>query len=490
MNELDKLFKNKLRDREFEFKDSYWQAAEKLIEEDERKRKRGGLWWRFGLFVLAFALVSFFFLNKGNIASVSGAETVNANQNNIELTNQAAINPDLNSSALTSDTEKNSPEKTTSNSVDEIPTTELQTTDFSNNQHLNEQKTGFGKEQNIPQSGQSKKGISNGNPSNIFKNIPNTKPKLDVQLPVADTSAQQSKTKKLDIAENVILIESPENIEIPNTDELAFLETIPSDLEIPDAECAGCFDLVKLKNQSSNRFSFGVAAEGLYFAKGAYNKNWYGASVGGVVQYNLNRKFALRSGLQLAAINNIKNSADQNISNAGGFNSQEPIESLDLYSFGLRRINTFYEPKSLLQLEMPLLVQFRNKRHAIEAGVQLTMLLGVKGNSYSESSLFPWEQSPLETTAYVLESDSRTNTWIADNNFKKYTTNLMLGYEFSISPRFAINLSSYYNLNGNEAPLHDNNGGFDSSLSTSPGSDLSNTGGKFHFRAGAKWFLK
>ena len=52
MSELDKLFKNKLQNREFELKDSYWQQAEQMIAAQE-----SGLNWKKGFWLLGALLL-------------------------------------------------------------------------------------------------------------------------------------------------------------------------------------------------------------------------------------------------------------------------------------------------------------------------------------------------------------------------------------------------------------------------------------------------
>lgn len=59
MENLDDFMKKKMLDdeRRFEFREEYWQQAERLIEADERRKRRRGLfwWWSAGLFVLTLA---------------------------------------------------------------------------------------------------------------------------------------------------------------------------------------------------------------------------------------------------------------------------------------------------------------------------------------------------------------------------------------------------------------------------------------------------
>lgn len=56
---LDDFLKKKLADRQYAFKESYWEAAEQLIEADRGKKKRKGflIWWMGGLGTLVILLL-------------------------------------------------------------------------------------------------------------------------------------------------------------------------------------------------------------------------------------------------------------------------------------------------------------------------------------------------------------------------------------------------------------------------------------------------
>ena len=53
MSNLDQFFKDKFQNREFEFKEEYWQQAQDLIQRDRQHRRRRR--WYFGLFALLLA---------------------------------------------------------------------------------------------------------------------------------------------------------------------------------------------------------------------------------------------------------------------------------------------------------------------------------------------------------------------------------------------------------------------------------------------------
>lgn len=486
MNDLDKLFKNKMLDREFEFKDSYWEAAEQLIGQEEQKRRRGGLWWRFGAFLLLFVIAGYFITNIQSATTVSTSEIIDENQNVAVKKEQNVALQEQNLSPAIEIKQGKQTDPTFINA-------ECRTPDNQESNRPTIQQTVSSYESITPPIDLSKKGVSKERSTDAVENIPALDvKKIDVQLPGADTIAQQpvEKTKqKLEVAGNSVK-------ETSTIAELALLPFKPSELTIPEADCDGCFDMVKLKYKPK-RFAFALAAESVYFLKGSLKKSWYGASVGGVVEYQFIRKMALRSGLQVARIqyNGQKSESESEreiyLSSGSQSTGENFSESANQYSFGLRTINSYYNPKSIYQLELPLSIQFRHRRHAIEVGAQLSMLLGVRGSAYSNSSLFPWEQASLETTAPFLIMEETGTKWLPDNNLKKYTTNLKFGYEYSVTPRFAINLSSYFSLSSNSPPLDDGNGVFSSLLDNSAAeSNVSDDKGRFHFRVGAKWYFK
>lgn len=83
-NNLDKYFKDKLHEREFDFKDSYWAGAEKLLDAQERRRRRVLLFWWFGGVAGAVLLAAtFWFLGKNEGQQESQSHAVELKENTL-----------------------------------------------------------------------------------------------------------------------------------------------------------------------------------------------------------------------------------------------------------------------------------------------------------------------------------------------------------------------------------------------------------------------
>lgn len=75
-NEFDKTLKDKISQMNFEFKDSYWNEMEALL--DKKSKKRGFLlWWVSGISFASLFIAGafFFFAHNGEIASTNNAST-------------------------------------------------------------------------------------------------------------------------------------------------------------------------------------------------------------------------------------------------------------------------------------------------------------------------------------------------------------------------------------------------------------------------------
>ena len=88
MNPLDRFFKNKLQNREFEFQDAYWQQAEQMIIADQAGRRwKKGFWFLGALLLLTFT--AFIFWPGNPEGSVSPNTQVSEFGTSIPLNNVA-----------------------------------------------------------------------------------------------------------------------------------------------------------------------------------------------------------------------------------------------------------------------------------------------------------------------------------------------------------------------------------------------------------------
>ncbi len=423
MSQLDKLFKDKLHDRAFEFKDSYWEEAEQLIEQEEDRRRRGGLWWRFGLVLVLFSLTGYFIMNSDTKASVAGLEKESNLSKHQQLITSGFENQVLKTNNVGA-TKSPSAEKEI-NKNNEIHKLNSTTQTKETLQQIPSKFEGISSyEKNTPPDGTSSKGTLN----RALKNAPALDVKtFDIQLlEISDSSFQKepTKNKKMDMAQQTVadpdLMAKKINdsaLTAVITDELETLETKVSPIDIPESECLACFDLKKIKYKPK-RFAIGLGVEGLYYPQGTYENSWYGMTIGTGIKYKLNQQLTLRSGLQVALIKEL-DSVTSHSSSESFDASRLSADFENQYNFGLRTVKTYYNPKILNQLELPLLIQLTHKRHALEVGVQFSMLIGVKGSSTTEKSLFPWEPEAFDLEEDILISQNSSIDWLPEDSFKK-----------------------------------------------------------------------
>jgi p-aminobenzoyl-glutamate transporter AbgT len=84
-NELDNLIKNKLNNQTFEYEDSYWQQAEKMIDAQRFETKKL-VWYKSAFYVAiaaVFALLGWFLVENNKITSPKTA--INTNTENAQM---------------------------------------------------------------------------------------------------------------------------------------------------------------------------------------------------------------------------------------------------------------------------------------------------------------------------------------------------------------------------------------------------------------------
>lgn len=527
MSEIDKFFKDKLEGRTFEFKDAYWEAAEQLIEQEENdRRKRFGIWWKFGIFFfLLLGVLGYFFvqpdqtkelsvnpfLNTKNEASENKTlhndnnntfdpTTTNANdlldqESNASTALSAEIEEALMNSSepsqnqTTATTKTNTIESSESVSgIEDLTVPTLERDKFEKNtrrqiiikNHIQTEKT-FEENQLIsPLTLDTLQNIPGANP------LPNVSDSTSTKLELA----QETTTEELLLLETSTTAEEVMNKPEPIV-ELALLETLASELEIPEYDCEDCFDFDKVKYK---RLKFGVNAESVVYPFETGESWLVGAAAGLIANYSLGRRFAIRSGVQYSSTKGITDnnfyaedaaSYDLRALNDGNARVEE------LYGFGLRRIETIYPPSSIHSLEIPLLVQFRYKKSTIEAGVQFNYLMGIRGKEITSYSLFPWEDdqgsiivNPIEPERTVNEVTSKK--WLPLDAYKKLSNNLVLGYRYSLTPRLSVGLDAFYRMGGATSK---NGVAVNSNVVFGESYVNKFSRERLHFRLGVNWYL-
>lgn len=496
MNELDKLFKNKLEDREFEFKDSYWEAAEQLLEQQDKRRRRGGFWWwSMGAMVLLLTVAAYFLFNTNTNTNTSEQGLIqNENRNEVKSEDLITLEPENKKDYESEDSNESSNLKNTASTLKDL-STDINTNSKqpSNETQVPSEYNGAGGQKNDP--------VNINQLPEIPKSI-NT-PSLLIDSILLQQQEQEStiKTGKEIVGNKeeveILPLKKEEDLVIENdspVEELAFLETIPSFIDIPESECDDCFELKELnKLPKYKRLQFGLIAESIFYPKGNNDKAGFGGATGLFAEYQLDKNFSLRTGLQYAIVE-AKSTKFLSANNLNADAERYTLSDFDIYdfsienqySFGLTTIETIRPPKFYHFLEIPLVAQYKLKNHTFEAGTQIGILVGIRGKQLTQTSQFPWEVNP--TSNSPIQEDSQ-NVWISKEDYSKFLPQITAGYSYAFNEQLSAGLNAFYRVDNFNSSSSD-----DLFLEINPGSSeelsLQNFSNRISLRLGLRWNFK
>ncbi len=483
MSELDKFFKDKLNDRTFEFKDAYWEAAEQLIEKDNnKKRKRGGFWRWTSLGLLLLLVVTGYFVFGGS-------------RNNQDIKQSQKISED-GKIRVTSIEEK----RTSNTLIDEEVSTK------NNIDTRTEIKERTSLENNIGSEPSAKEALPSEYRSATGKGIKQERKEINPlntdKTPEIPSSTKSSELLKADSVNlrtdtsstrlpDMAVIDKKENQEVEQAIEtrtsltpLNTINTVATALDLPEVDCEDCFDFGKVRKRALN---FSLLGEGIVYPFEKDANWWTGGALGLGIEYAFNRNFSLRSGAQYAMIRALENSfvdSYRERASNGSFDETIFTNIENQYAFGLREVEQYQLPKTIHYFEIPLMAQLRHKRHKVEAGVHMNFLIGARGRSLTNTSLFPWEQDELTAESDVKTEES--DVWLPKDDFRKILTNASIGYRYRMTSQLSLGLNAYYRLG--KSTLNEEQ------LDTGPVTVASEALGveqisprRLHFRMGLQW---
>ncbi len=435
MNELDRFFKDKLENRQPEFNEAHWRAAEKLLDQQQAEKRPGWLWWAvLGILLL---LVSLWWgittktdLNKGQeMATVDQEQamkqtrkTTEIHDDNLSATTQ--LEP-LEPSAGENNHEQviNASNNNIAVAQDEIPNlaaTKKATPPAENfdrgpqQKHVNISDTENKEDQTLPSS-----------PSTVLDESLISISEIDLQqtdnqvnegdfdndvstnLEENSTPEQPSRTaeKGTDKPSVLEILTRPEAI--PNID-LALLERSAKTLQLKDP----------YKIKTPVLFSLGAHAMAMLnpeFKPG--DSQLLGYNFGVDLRISRNSHWGLRTGLNYRI-------------RAGHYNFADSLTEV-AYSFGRLEKQYTLTPRALHFVELPVSISYRVNRHEMQFGGQVAYLAGVKGQVE-----VPLDGFPLRRNTEV--------GWIDKTGFKNIKIDLILGYHYAISTRCKAGLYLHY----------------------------------------------
>ncbi len=443
MKKVDKFFNKKFEDQEFEFKDAYWADAQKLIEADEkRRRKAGWLPWFFGfafLGMIGFAVL--WYLND----TPDAKNTDNQSALNIIGTEKSTTKTGQDFDENSND-DKNEKANTTANGNNNSTPKTINTTSKKKQLEITENKKSKTSSSSLKTNNTTKKSTTATSlSSDSNKTIFNTKGGEGITTESISTLANSSSfpnTAPIP-SENTgtKTISSTKLEEEPNTEAINAASRI---LFSPFGPLASKnLDLIEASNwwepkcnyrnlKEPPRWNFAWNLYSLLNTEKGTEYLWLGAATGPSVQYRLNKRFAIQSDLLYRW-------------RRGHFGSSEERTTQKTYSFGFQEETFWLAPTSVHQLDLPIFLQLRNRRQSLEGGISFQFNMATMGDLISEKSLYPWLRGGGTATTEV--STVQQATRIKDPNIRKLQLGLLLGYRYQVNKKVMAVLQTRYELN-------------------------------------------
>ncbi len=396
MNNLDKFFNKKLQNREFGFKDEYWKDAERLILEDEARRKRGGYFRLLSLAALLLVGGLIVWLGSWkpgtqNPTPASSAElqAIPAEGHSKTLVDPAVKSKNDNNSTINkgdasnqADDERLTPTSEKANERSRVSTLAKPKSDTSQEK--------FAKELTPPE----KPVLSETVLKNIFENAAESD---------ATESAEKPDVKAVPLLEPIA--GRWDNLENP-------APLMPKKISIP----------------KPRSFRIGLTAAALFYPSKNNSTTLTGAGFGVIGEYKLLNALSLNAELLYTLVD-------------GNFGATSQTTHT-IYGFGKKEIEYRLKPETMHFVELPVYLRYRFGKHGIEGGATLAYLAGLRGSIEKQTSLYPWER-PDDGS---IPTETHKAGWIAKNDFNTFSFHLNLGYRYFPNQKFALGLRSGYRL--------------------------------------------
>ena len=452
-NKLDKFFADKLSERQIEFDPAHWEAAEKLIDQQEQSGKRRFAWWLLLLPLLAVGAYFGFFQkaesDNGNTKNdlYNTSIYTNSKLDNIEQTSTTKISTQPETKNTTATEQLNTASTNTKTIDSKLPNTTIQTNNTNTISNNKTQKT-TESTTTINASSGSETSI---NPTDAVSNP------APYDAPVIDSNSSDPATKNIKRKGNSLpqannsnskpaIQDKSNNPTVSEPDE-AVVKSEMTTLEVPgllailDPLPAAERGTPMITPHTRKKLSWGVTA-GSQFYKGkgqiqydpatqtntTINNNFkVGFTAGLTGAYRLSRRFSVNAdALYLWS--------KENIDAVGSANDDLAV----LYSFGQVSQVSETKAESFHSVQMPLSLQYNLGRHGLEGGLAFRYLLRVKGEENSTSST-----QRSDGSADLLEGASN-EVWVPKDNFNRFTTSYFAGYRFAVNDQLNFGLRAFY----------------------------------------------
>lgn len=462
---FEEYIKKPFEDQEFEFKEAYWQSAEKLID-NHYKRVR---WIRTGIIcsvLIAAFIAAYIFVVKKETTLAHPVANQEQNFNPV-ITDQdisaQAIQPTTSEEILTISPSDSDAETLSSVNIDSNiekanivhETNKAKVSDFNstgskNEAYLNENKSKSDGRANASQaskkSSKTSSGASNPLAANENEFLKTDEEDLTTVLQNSNSATSSTKKNTLESFPTETQNNSVSNIPVSSdTKETLISKSVASqstsalNLPFKNIESSGKLQILNFPlhlDFGTNRPILALyrpsrvyaTAELLMYPSGNSEAfKFLGFNAGFGYQQPLGRMAFLDMGI------------------TGSFrrgNFAPSIVSTQLnYDFGPRPDAYILRPKALFSLQVPVLLGIEGGRHMLSAGVKLGFLIGVRGTSEYANYTHDFE-SPTRQASYAY--DVVDEGWIESSGFKKFALAYALKYQYRLNSRIMIGASLQY----------------------------------------------
>lgn len=415
-NNLDRYFREKLHNREFEFKDAYWQGAEKLLDAGRRKRRRRWFAWWGGAMLLTAALAGWWFWGK-NTGLAPGQQQAEPAAN---LSVGQEVGPSEN--AGTGKTLRSADVDEATTEGQKLAAGQTPAGDFSKEKAAD---SGL----NLPEKNPDKPIFKNKNTSQsaLEKN------RSTSSLPPAGTGHENGHEGSLssNAAENPVggnAVNGDQSVQLAESEdftierEVTLLNLLETNIHFLDEVFPKSLRVNDAGNKPDGRFHFGLTASQLLLPR---NADLIGYRAGLIVQVDLKNGWYLSSGVQYQR-------------RSGTFESSKIAQSRN-YRFGLELETQHLRPDALHYLNLPLLAGWQRGRHVMEGGLEISYLAGMTGK---KGQFVKTGEPPRK------EFRAEDKGWIVTDGYKRLTANAVLSYRYRVNRQWSFGLSGFYTPGG------------------------------------------
>jgi len=399
-NRLDKYFRNKMDQRTFDYKDSYWKKMEGLLDQNtSKKTKRRPAFWIILLFLLISGSFMFYQFIAGSNKTLVTNDQVPEDQ--LVISNSSLINSikSENQSELQNETghyDYSSIELKKSSSLGAAEIT----------------LDAINQNQNKSLSNKQYKPIDKSNKDIKSTGIASNTSSTDV----FDEGTTKYPTKLSEIKNEI----SNSNARHGILNSIEFLPYIPGRLEnMHDLQISTLninqdlskFGAIVIRR---DKFNFGVL--------GGINSNTelYGINLGLGFRVDVNPVWIIRGSIQYNRMT--------------GISPMTKRKEVVTYGFRASTQDASLKAKSFHFIELPVSIDYRFFKHNFGVGFRLKYLAGIRGE--------------IENIDTENENPTIRQSWIVTDGFKRLISSFGIQYAYDFSDRISLNVHLDYSING------------------------------------------